>query len=485
MKKIALIFITFLLMVQWGVAQNLQAHLAYATFYAPEEKTPYIETYLSINPKSILFKKGEDGTFSGQVEVNLIFKKDSLVMAFDKYTLNSPKLSDTTNINTSFLDQRRFALPNGDYEFTIIISDKYSEKLPSVFIDKLSINYDENTASISDFQMIDSYKKTETPNLLTKGGYDFTPYPANYYPDNKDEIIFWTEIYNTDKLLGENEPMLIKSYIESDYDNDIANQYIKVKKAETTSLLPLIQKFNIDSLPSGNYHLGVDVISKKNQVVIQKKYFFQRSNTKIESTKNNLAELKAGKNFAREVSSKDSLIYYVKTLRPIATRTEKIFIENNNLHEYDAGSLRQFLYAFWTARDKFYPKKAWEEYKQKVIIANESFSMLNKKGYATDRGSVFLRFGAPNTVVKEYFNNAAYPHEIWHYYNIKGRYRDVKFVFYTHDMVVSDFELIHSNLPGEIKNKQWRILVFNRNIMGKDIDSKGREEQFDDYNSPY
>ncbi len=229
----------------------------------------------------------------------------------------------------------------------------------------------------------------------------------------------------------------------------------------------------------------MDVINKKNEVVIQKKYFFQRSNTKINQLENKFdMSSKLGKDFAMGINNKDSLIYHVKTLTPIATSTEKVFIQSN-LQTYDKTSLRQFLYMFWAARDQFHPKEVWENYKQKVIVANNSFSMLNKKGYATDRGRIFLKYGEPNTVVKEYLNNAAYPHEIWHYYDVDNRYRDVKFVFYTRSMVISDFELIHSNLPGEVRNEQWRVLVFNRKILGVDIDDKGNDHMLDDYNNPY
>ena len=128
MKKNITINITILLgllLMTCGsvFSKNLQAHLSYATFYSPEEG-PYIETYLSINPKSVRYQQTEDGKYQATVNVTMMFKQNETVAAFEKYELNSPKLSDTTNIKVQFLDQKRFLLQNGEYSFDIILSDK-------------------------------------------------------------------------------------------------------------------------------------------------------------------------------------------------------------------------------------------------------------------------------------------------------------------------------------------------------------------------
>ncbi|MFC2100704.1 hypothetical protein ACFLRZ_02620 [Bacteroidota bacterium] len=108
-------------------AENLKAYLSYSTFVSPEHG-PYIETYLAILGRSISFVKNDQGKFQGMVEVTLIFKQDSVVKDFEKYELLTQEVDDTSSIDFNLIDQKRFVLPNGTYEFEVILSDKKWKK---------------------------------------------------------------------------------------------------------------------------------------------------------------------------------------------------------------------------------------------------------------------------------------------------------------------------------------------------------------------
>jgi hypothetical protein len=47
----------------------------------------------------------------------MIFKDGGKIAAFDKYELSSPIISDSAERFITFLDQQRFSLPNGEYDF--------------------------------------------------------------------------------------------------------------------------------------------------------------------------------------------------------------------------------------------------------------------------------------------------------------------------------------------------------------------------------
>ena len=76
-------------------------------------------------------------------------------------------------------------------------------------------------------------------------------------------------------------------------------------------------------------------------------------------------------------------------------------------------------------------------------------------------GRVYLQYGPPNVMTQSYFEPAAFPYEIWHYYDLQGQ-RDKKFVFYTNDIATNDFQLIHSNAIGEITNNRWQNIIHSR-----------------------
>ncbi|MDZ7774621.1 MAG: hypothetical protein U5L09_02900 [Bacteroidales bacterium] len=85
-------------------------------------------------------------------------------------------------------------------------------------------------------------------------------------------------------------------------------------------------------------------------------------------------------------------------------------------------------------------------------------------------------------------NLMPYPHEIWQYYET-DRHRDSKFVFYANDIVTNDFQLVHSNVPGEVKNRKWQIVVYGRTTSGSNVDTEeypdlwGSKQEY--YENPY
>ena len=120
MKKLNIIFLVFFFAISSMMAQNLNAYLSTASFNSPDDG-PYFETYLSVNGNSIIYNKIENRKFQGSIEITMIFKKDEKIENFAKYELKSPEIADTSSVDFNFIDQQRFALPNGTYNFEIYI----------------------------------------------------------------------------------------------------------------------------------------------------------------------------------------------------------------------------------------------------------------------------------------------------------------------------------------------------------------------------
>ena len=225
-------------------AKDLNGFLSYSTFLSPVDG-PYIETYLSIVGSSVNYVKQENGKFQGTVEVTMIFRNDDEIVDFSKYEVYSPEVEDTTNINFSFIDQQRFLLPNGDYDFEIIISDKNEEKEPYITTEPIIVDFPADSVSLSDIQLIKSFTKTEESNILTKSGYDLVPNVYNFYPSSINEITFYSEVYNADKLFGENGPFLVSYFIESFNTGAKINFLQKFKREKASTVNVVFNKFDI------------------------------------------------------------------------------------------------------------------------------------------------------------------------------------------------------------------------------------------------
>ena len=481
MKKILILLILFLVAFAGYSKKSpyLQAQLFYSKFCAPVDG-PYIETYLSVVGNSVEYVKNENGKFQGKIEITMIFSQDGKVANFDKYELLSPEVVDTTNINSNFLDQQRFKLPNGVYEFEIQIRDMNSASEPFKTTQTIEINFPENEISVSGIELIESYSKSTETSVLTKSGFDLIPNVYTFFPANVKSLKFYTEIYNTQKVLGNEGKFLVNYFIESyETQRRLAN-FVRFKR-ETAKLVNIIlAEFEISKLPSGNYNLVIEVRNTQNEIITSNKVFFQRSNPDVEADYSDFTNISIGNSFVTKISNRDTLLEYIHCIAPISSDMENNFVKYQiDKPEADLATMQQFFLNFWLSRDDLNPENAWRQYLTNVELVDEQFGYPlkkgGKKGYETDMGRVYLKYGPPNTITDRPFdasgsgmtiNNGGVstpseglvPYQIWHYYTLNNL-RNKKFVFANRHLAAGDYELIHSNVPGEIANERWQELL--------------------------
>ncbi|MCX6233107.1 MAG: GWxTD domain-containing protein [Bacteroidetes bacterium] len=477
MKKITTIIITFILTILFSSlsASNFQAYLFYSTFYSTQDG-PFIETYISVVGKSVIFIKNENGKFQGSVEITMMFKQADVIKDFKKYELLSPEIDDTSDISFNFIDQQRFSLPNGDYEFDMLIADKNRDILPFVITKIITIAYPDNKVNISGIELIESFSNTSTPNILSKSGFDLIPFVSNYFPSELNKLTFYAEIYNSEKILGKEEKFLINYHIESFETGMILTNFAQYKKEITKPVNVLFSEFNISNLPTGNYNLVIEVRDKNNNLLASNELFFQRNNPNVQLSLNDIASVDISNSFVIKYTDKDTLREYMRYLFPVSSQMEQSLasklIKTGDLHE-----MQQFFLNFWLTRDNVNPEGAWTNYNEEVKKANSSFGTINRKGYDTDRGRVYLKYGPPNSIAESYYEPNAYPYEIWHYYQMKNQ-RNKKFVFYSRELATNDFELIHSDAIGEVQNFQWQFVIHERGNAPGSVDQNEMENHW-------
>ncbi len=463
-------------------SQNIKAYLFYNSFYSPENG-PYLETYLSVAAHSIRFIPNENGKYQGTVDITMMFKQNDEIIEFKKYDLYSPEVTDTTQSNFNFIDQQRFALPDGTYDFEIMIADKNKEMLPIVMTRPLIIQYPPDTVSISGIELVESFAPSSSVNVLAKSGYDLVPYVSNFFPESVNRMIFYSEVYNTEQILGAGDKFLVTYYIESfETENHIA-EFVRIKREDTKPVNVLFNEFDITRLPTGNYNLVIEVRNKQNELLSSNQLFFQRSNPGMQLDVRDFANMELESTFVTKITNRDTLAEYIRTLHPISTQLEKTFAQSN-IKTGDLITLQKYFLSFWLTRDPYNPENTWIKYKEEVDKANASFRTRTKKGYETDRGRVYLQYGSPNAISESYYEPNAYPYEIWHYYQLKNQ-RNKKFVFFSREISTNDFELIHSDAVGELANYQWQFVIHERGNAPHGLDQDQMEDHWgskiDDY----
>ena len=99
--------------------------------------------------------------------------------------------------------------------------------------------------------------------------------------------------------------------------------------------------------------------------------------------------------------TEDSVLFFLASLIPIARPAE---IKNiiSTLKSKNLEKSRKHIQAFWRESAPINTYEAWIKYKIQVVFVEVLYSNNFQDGHETDRGRVYLKYGAPSThIVKE------------------------------------------------------------------------------------
>ncbi len=441
------VFILLTLISWQSMSSDLSVYYYYAPFYNSEVGN-YLETYLTVIGNTAVFKKNENGKYQATLEVTMLFNQDGKVQEFKKYNLKSPEVNDTIS-KPNFIDLQRVNLKEGLYNFELKIKDLQNVSAKEfVFHDIITINHKKNEIDFSGIEYLEKYSPTMQPNTLSRNGYDMVPYVADYFPSNIKTFTFYAEIYNTSVVLGEGQEFLLQYYIESISQKTPNPKYTKTKKQKTAEIIPLMGEFLIDGLETGNYNFVIEIRNKENKVIASKKSFFQRSNPKEKINWEALNEISVMQTFVESITSIDTLKEYIDELYPISDGAELTYAQNA-FKSKDISYMQKYFYAFWKSRSNSLPEEEWRKYREQVLYVNKLYGSQIKKGYETDRGRVYLQYGAPSYVTERVSSNNVNPYEIWHFYII-DKQKDRIFLFFNPEIMGKDYRLVYSDAKGEV-----------------------------------
>jgi GWxTD domain-containing protein len=427
--------------------QKFKVNLNYHLFHIPNE-TSYIELQFLFDGKGLVYKSTDKGTYQALIGVNIYFTgSDTLVKR--NYAFTSDEYTDSLSYDKNIYNVVRVPLQNGKYQMEISLFDKNTPNPDTLsFNDKIKIDYNQNLVSFSDIMPIGYFTQATTSDNFSKHGIEYMPYFSQYYPANITRLTFLTEIYHTDNVISGND-FVIHSYIVRDNEQKaLSSQYERWEAAKKTDIHVLFQSFQIDSLPSGNYHLKIEVRDRKDTLHAYTSCFFQRNNPFLQQDHS-----------ARTDSLPyDTLKLYLDYIYIIADMEERSFIDNISPEKYN--EIEDFFNYFWYKRNRENPHEEWYRYYNQVMRVNYNYSTLNYKGYKTDRGYYYLKYGPPSDIEYEHSEVNGPPYEIWTYNVLSDGQVNVIFVFYNADLTTKDFSLLHSTARGEIHTENWKEILY-------------------------
>jgi GWxTD domain-containing protein len=461
MKKLCFAFVLACLYSFASYAQD--ASLSYATFKTTEQ--PYIEIYLHLAGSTVTYQQLTDSTSQAGIEVLYLFKQGEQIVQYDKFNLLSPV---TDGRPLDFIDIKRYGLPNGNYNLVVAVKDLNNPENAKEYSSAITIDYPEEGLLQSDIQLLASYDKGKPGDPFVKNGVHMEPLPYNFYGKYASNLSFYTEIYHADKVIGED--FMVSYSIEKLENGKPSTVMIGHKRKKAAPIIPLLQQMDITQLPSGNYQLVIEIRNRLKERLSRKVIFFQRSNPFLKMEELDLASVDISKEFVNKLTPKD-LKYSLRALTPKLPSGDVDVVDYMLKNDSIAGQ-RLYLFSFWAQNSPNNPEAAYNKYMEVARAIDKQFNSGFRYGFETDRGYIYLKYGQPDDIVTRETEPSAPPYEIWSYNEFPAtRQNNVRFVFYNPSLAPGNFQLLHSDVIGEMNNPNWQHLLYSNapnEIMGND-----------------
>lgn len=459
--KLRLIF-SFLIVfstISYGQNQKLRAYVDNKQFYAPGVGN-YVEFNFQFTGYSINYVAHEEGLI-GELLVESSITDGEKIVASNAYRLASPIMRDS--IVDDFYDVQRFLLEPGDYEFRVRLHDLNSENEPLTASMPIRVEDLGDAIAISDISIAEYATEGDPNSMFFKSGYDIIPRLSTFYPEQLNTLPVYFEVYNA-TMLGDSSFSIQQTLIDAK-SGEVIESFSNVRKYTTEEVVPVFRKIMLDDLITGTYALRYTILNEKNTPLASRFYEFERSN-ELDVTID-AVEIVLDPAFQASVPE-DSLGYYLESLIPIS-KANDVRILLDVLKAKDAELARKHFQKYWIATAGTEAYSAWISYKAQVQLVQQIYGNNFQEGFETDRGRVYLQYGSPTNIISREVSDTEYPYEIWQYNKI-GSFSNKRFVFYNPDLVNNTYQLLHSDMIGELKNNAWPQILSKRNTKNGGVD---------------
>jgi GWxTD domain-containing protein len=464
----ALCYILPLILTAWPY-RPVKAQVALAvetrTFYLADG-TPQVEVNMAFIGGTMLAKPNDRGFMQPKVEAITIIEQDGAVKAFGKTEVLGPERTDSSE--QDMLHQEYFTLAPGTYDLSIEVRDLVlGDTAVGRYHGPLAVGALAPGLSISNLLLAERIVPS-VEGERSKYGYTVVPLLTDHLPREVKKLSLYAEVYNSDKTFGADSLFLLTYQIDRSDNKRVFGPFKRSLRVKAKPVEPLMAEFDIQPLPTGDYLAAVEVRDRAGMLLERREQYFQRDNPIAFSYDlQSLDKLDLEGKFAAFFNNTDSLAEQIASLRPIADPLERKIIDDR-WKDRDPDLMKRFFYTFWANRGPE-PEKAWNTYHQAVIKVNKLYGCRVLKGYETDRGRVYLKYGPPNTMMDRFNEMGTLPYTIWHYYQT-DKFANRRFIFYLPDRVSNCFELLHSEVPGEINNPRWNQILHASTVANPNVD---------------
>lgn len=434
--KCVLLFLTLTLLL--SAAEDLRFFTDYARFYDPGD--PYVELYY-LFPRRAMTRKPQADMLQGKylVAVN-IFRGDENVyassFAVEDYLEAEGQIPDNAYIPRII----SLHLSPGTYRVHTMLRDFYSGTVIEQVQDMAVEAFTGSSPELSDIQIASEVFESDERSIFTKlNRYDVIPMANPEFDSTNGTFFSYFEIYRleTDKQYS------FQSSIR-DLNGNIILENAPEQRTAAGSFDAVIDYMDIRSLYAGtySYHVLIRENESGKSAETQKNIYVVGKSKKAGAFSENMYG-----NFSPEET--DSVFQILKSLMT--------YPEIRRFRRGNIAAKHQILADFWKKRDPDVSTAMNEYYydiRERIDYAESTFGRY-ENGARSERGRVLLKYGYPTEVQRSGATSGTKDYEIWLYEGLRG---EIKFVF-CDTRGRGYYELIHSNMEGEIYNENWRAVL--------------------------
>jgi GWxTD domain-containing protein len=495
---VSMVFMTLRL---WAI----DASVAHSVFFRAkqnnqEQSKPVLSLYWQINPKSLHFvTRQPDKVIVARIKADIRVLKGEQMVAEDHFILQTnPRRTLDELASLSVLEIRNYDIEGGVLKLNVQLTDMNDTTSKFAYNSTINVPGDTPGLFYSDIQLLDTFFRSDLKTPFARDGQQMIPLCADFLDDNKRNFHYYCELYNLDKVLPAQYPLVQRARIGKKENEAFFPQY-SFNDTMLNAVVPDFPKsFPIRTLVSGNYYFTLSLEDKFGTVLATRSRFFQRLNLNPEKEAvvkkeikeifkdtgmENVTVLNLEKTFLAKYTL-PQIRAMLKMLLPMSDAMQTNTI-NNFLKKPDEMYMRYYIYNYFLDIDKENPERAWKQYSEQVREVNKKYTEQGRAGYETDRGFIYLRYGKPSEVVTVSGETGSLPYEIWQYNTItqfsnKKELANALFLFYKPAQMMSEYRLLHSTVSGEAVNLSWRMYLYTTNNAASNagINTNSRAEQY-------
>ncbi len=379
-------------------------HLDAITLLSSEPARTRVIVYSEISFSNLQFVRSGDG-FEASYEIDLSIlagKDDSAPRVANRIWRSEVETRDYDATNSSemfHISEASFDLRPGTYTMLATLTDLETRHVTKVNKPLVVPGYRQGELQLGDIIIAKKVSIDSAGNFLITPNVDRTVFDAHrpvyiyfeIYPGNSDQLSLYWRVLNG--------------------KGDIVREQRQSRSAER----PILRDFftiDVKEFGVGNFSIEFQVASDDRKVL-------KRGNFRV--------------HILGLPGTIDDIDTAIRQMRYIA-KTKLV----KEMRRADPVRKEQLFKEYWKSKDPTPDTPVNElmhEYYTRTEYANRMFGSF-RDGWETDRGEVYIRFGAPSEVERHPYDIDTKPYEIWYYYEIQRR-----FVF-VDDFGYGDYRLV-------------------------------------------